>query len=78
MIHGQMKVVRFENFICGLSLQMSQVLKRITETTDCTDSTDKNLKKSVEFNIKNLCNLRNLWFQTFFIRLRHRLAGFYI
>ncbi len=45
-----MKVVRFENFICDLSLQMSQVLKRITETTDCTDSTDKNLKKSVEFN----------------------------
>ena len=29
---------------------MSQVLKRITETTDCTDSTDENLKKSVEFN----------------------------
>ena len=45
-----MKVVRFENFICDLSLQMSQVLKRITETTDCTDSTDENLKKSVEFN----------------------------
>ena len=45
-----MKVVRFENFICDLSLQMSQVLKRITETTDCTDSTDENLNKSVEFN----------------------------
>ena len=42
-----MKVVRFENFICDLSLQMSQVLKRITETTDATD---KNQKKSVEFN----------------------------
>ena len=42
-----MKVVRFENFICDLSLHMSQVLKRITETTDATD---KNLKKSVEFN----------------------------
>jgi len=24
-----------KNFICGLSSQMSQVLKRITETTDC-------------------------------------------
>ena len=78
MIHGQMKFVRFENFICDLSLQMSQVLKRITETTDCTDSTDKNLKKLWNLIIQNLCNLRNLWFQTFFIGLRHRLARFYV
>ena len=65
-------------FIRDLSLQMSQVLKGITETTDCTDSTDKNLNNLWNLIIQNLCNLRNLWFQMSFIGLRLCLASFAI